>query len=354
MTTDTHGGGPSGHSDLDKKIRMFGVCAPMPPLKPGAIDPKTGERAAIDQSKLWQSGQTIGVHFLNGDPAYHDVVREYAKLWTGAANLKLDFDSPGRGKDVTINFEPLEPGGFGLYNSNIGTDSRVQSQTEPSMNLIFPPGQPDSYYRRYVLHEFGHALGLIHEHMSPGITFQWNKPNLYAFYARTYNWGQDMVDSQVLAKYEGDVTNTVFDEKSVMLYPIAEGLTDPPIVTDWNDQLSASDRFLIGLYYPFQETELTVGVPANDSIAAPGGFVNFKFTTPDDGRYTVETTGDLPIQMYLLGPNSRGKFIAEDHGSGAGRNARIERDLAFAEYHVQVRTQTGTDTGPFGVSVKAV
>src|SRR4051812_49749570 len=132
MSRGTHDGGSGGKPVLDKNLQMFGVCAPMPPLTKGPIDPKTGERAAIDEKKLWEIGQTIGVTFLNGDTAYHDVVREHTKPWTEAANLKLDFDSPGRGKDITINFEPLSPGEFGLYNSYLGTDCRVQGATEPS------------------------------------------------------------------------------------------------------------------------------------------------------------------------------------------------------------------------------
>ena len=39
---------------------------------------------------------------------------------------------------------------------------------------------PDEEYSRVVVHEFGHALGCIHEHQSPAATFQWNKEAVYA------------------------------------------------------------------------------------------------------------------------------------------------------------------------------
>ena len=37
----------------------------------------------------------------------------------------------------------------------------------------------DDEYRRVVLHEFGHALGLAHEHQSPGVAIPWNEQKVY-------------------------------------------------------------------------------------------------------------------------------------------------------------------------------
>src|SRR5438445_521773 len=42
---------------------------------------------------------------------------------------------------------------------------------------------PEVEYRRTVLHEFGHALGAIHEHQSPGGEIKWNKDVVYAWCA---------------------------------------------------------------------------------------------------------------------------------------------------------------------------
>jgi hypothetical protein len=33
-----------------------------------------------------------------------------------------------------------------------------------------------------VIHEFGHALGLIHEHQNPSGGIQWNKPVVCRYY----------------------------------------------------------------------------------------------------------------------------------------------------------------------------
>ncbi len=42
------------------------------------------------------------------------------------------------------------------------------------------PDTPNDEYRRVVLHEFGHALGGIHEHQSPASgVIPWDKPKVY-------------------------------------------------------------------------------------------------------------------------------------------------------------------------------
>ena len=43
-------------------------------------------------------------------------------------------------------------------------------------------------------HEFGHALGFIHEQASPIANIQWNKPVVYEYYQRVYGWSQASVD----------------------------------------------------------------------------------------------------------------------------------------------------------------
>ena len=54
-------------------------------------------------------------------------------------------------------------------------------------------------YQRVVRHEFGHALGMIHEHQNPAAQGQipWDKPKVYAYYAQQ-GWNKDDVDFQHL------------------------------------------------------------------------------------------------------------------------------------------------------------
>ncbi len=64
------------------------------------------------------------------------------------------------------------------------------------------------------------------------------------------------------------------------------------------------------------------------------------------------TLGRTDVVMTLHGPNSETALLAADDDSGAGRNARIERDLGAGTYHVQVRHHRPTGTGTYEVALE--
>jgi hypothetical protein len=78
----------------------------------------------------------------------------------------------------------------------------------------------DDEYHRVVLHEFGHALGCIHEHEAPTFTRVWNKQAVYkAFSGPPNNWSKADIDSNILDKYSPKgMSCTEYDPKSIMLY----------------------------------------------------------------------------------------------------------------------------------------
>ncbi len=49
----------------------------------------------------------------------------------------------------------------------------------------FDDSTPDNEFSRTVIHEFGHALGCVHEHSSPAATIPWNRDAVYAYYLAT-------------------------------------------------------------------------------------------------------------------------------------------------------------------------
>ncbi len=81
-----------------------------------------------------------------------------------------------------------------------------------------------------ILHEFGHALGLIHEHQNPLGTIKWNKPAVvHDLSGPPNNWDQATIDHNMFEAYPAaEIDGTKLDKTSIMMYPIpASWVTDP-------------------------------------------------------------------------------------------------------------------------------
>ena len=105
--------------------------------------------------------------------------------------------------------------------------------------------------RGTTLHEFGHALGLLHEQSYPG-GIKWNKSDdVYAYYLKTQGWDKDKVDAQVFEVSDVFYTNsTTYDPKSIMQYAIEAWQTTDGFSVPRNEDLSEGDKSLIAALYP--------------------------------------------------------------------------------------------------------
>jgi Astacin (Peptidase family M12A) len=293
-------------------------------------------RAISPIGKTWMNGSTLRVRFMSGTPAEQNVAREQAGWWAAVANLKFDFNN-APDAEIRITFDPN--GGAWSY---VGTDCRGIPSNEATMNLGFLDGGTAG-------HEFGHAIGLAHEHQNPAGGIQWNEQVVIQELAKSPNfWDEAKARHNVLRKYSADQINgTAFDPDSIMLYFFPASWTLNGIATKANDILSHVDKeFIAGAkMYPktgstvAEATVLEVNAPSRTqaSIGKVGEEDLFRFITAADGRYVIETRGPTDVVMKLFGPNSETALIAEDDDSGMDTNARISTDLVASEYFVQVR-----------------
>lgn len=211
-------------------------------------------KLALESKRCWAPGRTLRIRFLEGPPQLHDRVAAVARQWTDHANLHFDFlpasSKSAGGAEIRVAF-----GGNGDRTSwsELGTNCLTAPLNGPTINLGWlTPASSDQEIQRVVLHEFGHALGCIHEHASPAVAIPWNKLAVYKAYGEAPNyWTNKQVDFQVLQRYAASQTQfSAFDPLSIMLYPIPKELTDGVFEIGWNSSLSVTDRQFIGHIYP--------------------------------------------------------------------------------------------------------
>jgi serralysin len=200
-------------------------------------------RGAALKSALWKPGDVISICFLDGAKKLQDRVKEAAGQWVGPtrANLRFLFQKEDDAH-IRISFQ-----GRGSW-SSLGTSCKKVARGKPTMNL----GWSDDSMEATVLHEFGHALGLVHEHMNPATRIDWNKPNVQAALAGPpHFWTAEQIERNVFARYEKSETNfTKFDPLSIMLYPMPAHWTRSGFASVPNQQLSATDVAHIRRLYP--------------------------------------------------------------------------------------------------------
>ncbi|TAF34286.1 MAG: hypothetical protein EAZ57_00080 [Cytophagales bacterium] len=204
-----------------------------------------------DYGYYWDAGSTIRVKFMaGGTPYVRGKVRTYAREWSKYANIKFSFVESGSA-EIRISFK-RNSGSW----SYIGKDALNRDQSEPTMNFGWLYDNTDEdEFRRVILHEFGHALGLLHEHQHSSGGVPWDTEAVYRYYDKQ-GWSRDYTYDNVIKRYNTSHTQfTKYDRQSIMHYAIPNELTKGDFEVGWNTRLSPQDIQFIKKAYPGAEVE---------------------------------------------------------------------------------------------------
>ncbi|KAJ7487013.1 hypothetical protein FB451DRAFT_1554137 [Mycena latifolia] len=234
----------------------------------GAIgDPVSSAAHAVvtKLSQLWESGAVVTYSYSGGTTNQQNKVDKVILEWFPYANITFQRVTSGT---LRIAFDPKS----GSW-SYVGTVNLSVSSGQVTMNLGWVEdsttvSQDD---RGVILHEFGHALGLLHEHQSParGGTLHLDEDAVYAYYAATQGklfpslvpfhsncgrlgWDKSTIKSQIIDVYNAtDVSNfSALDMTSIMMYFMPAAMNLERIDVPPNDILSDMDKAYMVINYP--------------------------------------------------------------------------------------------------------
>lgn len=201
---------------------------------------------------FWDDRAFLNVRFLDEVPdGLREAIIDKARIWEDHAGIEFRFNNRTNA-EIRIKLDP------GAHWSMIGTEAlQVSDLNKPTMNLGLFEGAPDDYVQRVVLHEFGHALGLMHEHfVSEDNPIHWNEEAVYAYYRNQLGWSRNQTEANVLKRYNAwerwrkGIDQVAFDSKSIMLYPVPASLTTDAKRIELNTELSEGDIEFIQKHYP--------------------------------------------------------------------------------------------------------
>jgi serralysin len=278
-------------------------------------------------AKMWDVGATLRVKMMGGTPLVRGKVRQYAEEWTRHANIRFDFvDGPA---EIKIAFDP------GGSWSAIGRDALWVPFEFATMNFgWFNDSTIEAEFRRVILHEFGHALGLGHEHQSPAAGIAWDREKVYAQFAKTQGWDRGMVDANVFDRFSVTQTNySAFDPNSIMLYSIPASLTLDGMGVSGGTSLSATDIEYIQRWYPFAPMPAAARglLRTGDDCDEIDFLVDYGVASGDAVEFSLTPASGLTWWKAIevpVGSSGYQMFQMQDGNNAAGAIARSELDVS--------------------------
>jgi hypothetical protein len=243
-------------------LNLFSITTSQQPIADQAQAPtplNRSKRGVADHDKTWPQHSVLKISLLNMTEEQKKLTKDNIKKWAAHTNLFFKFtDSPNG--DIRITADNTTSAAW----SRVGTDARKTPAYEPTMSIGF--ANPPASLAAKIQHEFGHALGLRHEHKHPDRTLDFNKEQIYEEYASRGKTRRQANHDIVRPFYRNDVHVSAYDRQSIMHYGFFASLMNDGQEIPKNTQLSQGDKNFIQSLYPADHSIL--GKLLNTAIKA--------------------------------------------------------------------------------------
>ena len=225
--------------DPDLSIEEENAIKRVVVAEPSAVRLVSGTSA---RSKFWPKGSTLKIAFLDGTEAQQALVKSVVEEWLKYANLKFSYVEV-KDSEVRVSFK-----GDSNY-SYMGSDALGVIESKPTLVLgLLGAAASDDERRSNILHEFGHALGLMHEFQTPDAVRHTNLPVISNSFSESPDYW--MANFKVPNDLDPVYAKKTFDPNSVMMYQFPPDWFKVPLPNPLPSALSDGDKQLIGQIYP--------------------------------------------------------------------------------------------------------
>lgn len=225
--------------------------------------------ASIQRPSLWGFDQgatpgtgkiTLDVYFMDGGyNGERELVKAAAETWRQAAlgdrvefrfNQSFWFNNPAD-FPIRVHF-----GDGDTNTSQIGTDALKIPSDKPTMTLAQLSAAYDEQEKSDLLshytHEFGHVLGLHHEHQGSNGRLHWNLGNIVKDLDGV--WTRKQIEENLTRSYARSACPTEagyhgLDAASIMIYPLQWDWTREHFGARRSGRISARDRACVAYIY---------------------------------------------------------------------------------------------------------